>query len=187
MTGTVRGQTTLITYAFFHVGARAALTTAEQTEEGQSYHLLNALVLTSFLAEAYFNDLGEKIGYPDWNSGIDKKTSIWSKYKLLREKLGLPASTIDEAYPGVRHAIDFRNSMAHGRTETHRFSMTADTDVLLGSHKIPVGWQTSLCPKNVRACFDECRTMIYELHKAASLGNHPFSKMSSSQIRYSSD
>ena len=187
MTGTVTGQTTLITYTFFHVGARAALTTAEEIEEGRSYHLLNALVLTSFLAEAYFNDLGEKVGYPGWNSGKDKKTSIWTKYRLLREKVGLPISTIEAAYPGVRHAIEFRNTMAHGRTETYNISTRADTDVFLDQQKIPVGWQTSLCPVNVRACFNDCREMIYELHKAANLGNSPFSKMASSMLRYTAD
>ena len=183
MSGNVSGETRLFTYTFFHVGARAALTSAESGEEGQAYHLLNALILSSFLVEAYCNHLGEQRGYAQWNDKKDR-TSIWSKYKLLRRKVGLRASSIEESYPEVAAAINFRNEMAHGRTETHKFS--AETEDMIWPHQqqFPVGWQTSLTTPNVRACFDACRAMIYELHKEAGLGAHPFSKMSSSQMRF---
>ncbi|MET3051890.1 hypothetical protein ABXV19_08695 [Pseudomonas alkylphenolica] len=186
MAGSVNGETTLFTYTFFHVGARAALTSAENGEEGQSYHLLNALVLTSFLAEAYFNHLGELLGYPDWNNGKDKKTRIWEKYRLLRKAAGLSEASIDDAYPLVKDAINFRNTMAHGRTETHRFSMNVEDDVSLDPRRFPVGWQACLTTVNVRGCFDSCRSMIYELHKEAKFGDRPFSRMATSQMRYSS-
>lgn len=185
MAGMVSGETTVITYTFFHIGARAALTTAEEQEEGRSYHLLNAMVLSSFLVEAYFNHLGEIKGYPEWNNGTDKRTSIWSKYRLLRQKVGLSGISIKEAYPLVESTIEFRNTMAHGRTETHKFSMESDDIIWPHQQKIPVGWQISLTNANVRSCFDACRAMIYELHREANLGDHPFSKMSSSQMRYS--
>ncbi|WP_336347787.1 hypothetical protein [Pseudomonas monsensis] len=184
MSGSVSGETKLFTYTFFHVGARAALTSAESSEEGQSYHLLNALILSSFLVEAYFNHLGELFGYPEWN---DKKnrTSVWNKYRCLRSKLGLTESTIDDAYPDVAEAINFRNEMAHGRTETHKFSMDLPTSIGgNSSQQIPVGWQIALTIPNARNCFDACRALIYELHSKAGLGNHPFSKMASSQLRF---
>jgi uncharacterized protein YbdZ (MbtH family) len=182
--GSITGQTTLFTYTFFHVGARAALTSAESVEEGRTYQLLNALVLTSFLAEAYFNHLGGELGFGDWNTGKDLKTSIWKKYLLLRGKIGLSKISIGDAYPAVEAAIEFRNSMAHGRTETHLFNAEADEMVWPHQQQIPVGWQRALTASNVRACFEACREMIYELHSAANLGAHPFSKMSSSQMRF---
>lgn len=184
MSGSVSGETRLFTYTFFHVGARAALTSAENGEEGQAYHLLNALILSSFLVEAYFNHLGDLHGYAQWNDKKDR-TSVWNKYKLLREKVGLQASSIDEAYPDVAATINFRNEMAHGRTETHKFSM--DLPSSIGgdnSQQIPVGWQIALTTPNARNCFDACRALIYELHSKANLGNHPFSKMASSQLRF---
>ena len=64
MAGMLRGETTLITFAFFHQAARMALTNAEEVEEGRSFNLLNAMVLSSFFVEAYFNHLGEEVGYP---------------------------------------------------------------------------------------------------------------------------
>jgi len=183
MSGRVSGETRLFTYTFFHVGARAALTSAENGEEGQAYHLLNALILSSFLVEAYLNHLGELRGYAQWNDKKDR-TPVWNKYKLLRGKIGLQVSSIDESYPKVAAAINFRNEMAHGRTETHNFSVETEEMIWPHQQEFPVGWQTSLTTANVRACFDACRAMIYELHKEAGLGAHPFSKMSSSQMRF---
>ncbi|MBC4813619.1 hypothetical protein H8L49_27855 [Klebsiella quasipneumoniae] len=184
MAGSVTGETRLFTYTFFHVGARAALTSAEESEEGQSYNLLNSLILSSFLVEAYFNHLGDLLGYPEWN---DKKnrTTVWNKYRRLREKVGLPDSSIDGAYPDVAEAIKFRNEMAHGRTETHKFSLELPASIGgENSRQIPVGWQIALTTPNARKCFDACRGLIYELHSKANLGNHPFTKMASSQIRF---
>jgi len=183
MSGSVIGETKLFTYTFLHVGARAALTTAESEEEGQIYHLLNALILSSFLVEAYFNHLGALRGCAQWNDKKDR-TSVWNKYKLLRVKVGLEGSNIDESYPEVAAAINFRNEMAHGRTET--FSFSVETDEMMWPHQqqFPVGWQLSLTTANVRACFEACRTMIYELHKEAGLGANPFGKMSTSQMRF---
>lgn len=183
MSGSVIGETKLFTYTFLHVGARAALTTAESEEEGRTYHLLNALILSSFLIEAYLNHLGTLRGYPQWNDKKDR-TSVWSKYKLLRVKVGLQDSSIDESYPEVAAAINFRNEMAHGRTETFSFSVETDEMIWPHQQQFPVGWQVGLTTANVRACFDACRKMIYELHNEAGLGTHPFSKMSSSQMRF---
>jgi hypothetical protein len=178
----VSGQTRLFTYAFFHAGARASLASAESSEDGQAYNLINALVLSSFLVEAYFNHLGELNGYAEWNRK-NNRTSVWDKYKLLRVKVGLDVLSIDEAYPDAASAIQFRNEMAHGRTETHMF--TLDLPVSIGgenSRQIAVGWQTALTISNARKCFDACKTLICELHSRAGLGEHPFRKMASSQL-----
>ncbi|WP_421526337.1 hypothetical protein [Pseudomonas yamanorum] len=184
MAGMLRGETKLITYAFFHIGARAALTSAEEIEDGRSYNLLNAMVLSSFFVEAYFNHLGDELGYPEWNTGVDKKTSIWKKYKLLRSKVGLSESGLDLVYPLVKDTIEFRNTMAHGRTETHVFVREVEGMEFPHREQTDVGWQTQLTNSKVRACFDSCRQLIYELHSAAGLGNHPFTKLSSSIMGY---
>ncbi|KAA8689610.1 hypothetical protein ALO80_04055 [Pseudomonas caricapapayae] len=180
----VTGATELFTYTFLHAGAKAALTAAESSEEGQAYNLLNVLVLSSFLVEAYFNHLGNLKGFVAWSDKKDR-TSVWNKYKFLREAVGLEKLSINEAYPAVDAAIEFRNEMAHGRTSTYNFSQ----DVLWSSGgvlppKIPVGWQLALNLKDVKCCFDASRKLILELHEQAGLGGRPFTKMASTQLRF---
>ena len=183
MSGSIIGETKLFTFTFLHVGAKAALTSAEKEEEGRSYNLLNSLILSGFMIEAYLNHLGSLRGFEKWNEKNDR-TSVWNKYKILRVNVGLKELSIGDSYPEVAAAIEFRNELAHGRTETHKFSVATDEMLWPHQQQFPVGWQVSLTTANVRASFDACRKMIYELHKEAGLGNHPFSQMASSQMRF---
>lgn len=181
--GTVIGSKTVNTYVFFYVGAKRSLKNAEKQSTGYAYDLLSALVMSSFLVEAYLNHIGEKLGFSEWNNKKDR-TSVWKKYILLREKLGMSKMKLEDAYPSASKAIEFRNSMAHGRTETHIVSMDLD-DELLGQHDQPVGWQQALDPLHVSSCFRGCEDLIRELHDKAGLGKHPFFTMSSGSTRES--
>lgn len=180
----VTGTTELLTYTFLHVGAKAAIAAAEASEEGQAYNLLNALVLSSFLVEAYFNHLGNLKGFAVWSDRKDR-TPVRNKYQRLREAVGLEKSSIKKAYPAVEAAINFRNEMAHGRTSIYNFSQEVPWGIG-GEYppKIPVGWQLALNLKDVRLCFDACRELILELNEQAGLGCRPFTKMASTQLRF---
>ncbi|WP_280041156.1 hypothetical protein [Pseudomonas sp. Hg5Tf] len=184
MAGHVYGETELITYVYFHIGARSALRAAAESTDGQLYNLLNAMVMSAFTVEGYFNHLGEKFGYPEWNNGEDRRTKIWDKYPMLRKKVGLQSAKIKESYPLVADLLDFRNSIAHGRTATHKIDQAVDGVKWPHREKIPVGWQVPLNPEHVQDCFESMRQLIIELNVAAGLGDKPFQKMGTSTLRF---
>ena len=171
------GYKELNTFAFFSASAKRYMHTAEKKEPGFAFDLISVMVMSAFSVEAYLNHLGAKI-IPDWFPSKESK-SVWAKYRILREAIGLPVLSLELAHPEVAAALQFRNNMAHGRTERHELSLIIDPESQ-DKHDNPVGWQTHLDMPIVRTRFEACQELIKELHSAAGLGKHPFFALSSS-------
>ncbi|WP_460418758.1 hypothetical protein [Pseudomonas sp. microsymbiont 2] len=164
-------------FAFFNASAVRYLKVAARKEEGFAFDLMSAMVMSAFSVEAYFNHLGAK-KIPHWFDKYEKK-SVWDKYKILRSAVGLSVLTIPQAYPDVAAVLEFRNNMAHGRTERHELEIFSDPESDVHCDQ-PVGWQTSLDASIVDKRLKSCQSLIKELHNAAGLGRHPFFALSSS-------
>ncbi|MBF8669660.1 hypothetical protein IR012_10605 [Pseudomonas putida] len=176
------GKSEVNTYVYLYKSAKISLESARESEAGQFYNLLNASVMLSFVVEAYVNHLGVAKGFPEWNEDSDR-TSIWKKYSKLRNAIGLKQVAIRDAYPLVDEVIDFRNTMAHGRTKTHEINEVSDNILWPGRTKILTGWQKFLVLDKVEAVHQSVVDLVIELNRAAGLGDKPFRTFESSSMR----
>ncbi|MGF6595161.1 hypothetical protein [Pseudomonas sp. 2835] len=176
------GTSEVNTFVYLYKSAQISLESARQSEIGQFYNLLNASVMLSFVVEAYVNHLGVIKGYPEWGENSDR-TPTWKKYEKLRSTIGLGDTAIRDAYPLVTGVIEFRNTMAHGRTKTHEINEVSDNVLWPGCTKIRTGWQKFLVLDNVEAVHNSVVELVVELHQAAGLGDKPFRKFESSSMR----
>lgn len=176
------GKSEVNTFVYLYKSAQISLKSARECEAGQFYNLLNASIMLSFVVEAYVNHLGVTKGYPEWNENSDR-TSIWKKYEKLRLAVGLKKGGIRDAYPLVEAVIEFRNTMAHGRTKTHEINEVSENILWPGRTKILTGWQKFLVLGNVEAVNQAVVDLVMELNQAAGLGEKPFRKFESSSMR----
>jgi hypothetical protein len=165
------------TFAFFNASAVRYMKIALKKEEGYAFDLMSVMVMSAFSVEAYFNHLGAK-KFANWFK-LHERKSVWEKYKILRSVVGLNELSIAQAYPDVAEVLDFRNSMAHGRSEKHELDFFIDPE-LVECLDQPVGWQAKLDETIVSLRLKACQDLIKELHEAAALGKHPFFALSSS-------
>lgn len=176
------GTSEVNTYVYLYKSAQISLNSARESEVGRFYNLLNASVMLSFVIEAYVNHLGVIKGYPEWGEDSDR-TSIWKKYEKLRPAVGLKQAAIKSAYPLVEGVIEFRNTMAHGRTKKHNINEVSESILWPGRTKILTGWQKYLVMENVEAAHQSVVDLVMELHQAAGLGDKPFRKFETSSMR----
>lgn len=167
----------LNTFAFFNASAVRYMKTALEKKEGFAFDLMSVMIMSAFSVEAYFNHLGSK-KIPNWLK-LHERKPVWEKYKILRLTVGLNELSIAQAYPDVADVLNFRNSMAHGRSERHELEFFIDPE-LVESLDQPVGWQASVDETVVGRRLQACQELIRELHEAAGLGKHPFFALSSS-------
>ena len=178
MAGRYAGTRTTNTYAFLYEGARRAIEKAEAEQEGQFYEVLNTLVLSAFTIEAYLNHLVDKVSDFAPHLILQKdlgQKSVWVKYKILRQACNLGSGGLEAQYPALAEALQFRNKMAHGRTETIHFNENIDADEPPCSTTIASPeWQSFAVLSNAQLVFNQMKEMVTELHKAAGIGSFPF-------------
>lgn len=170
---TISGSGKVTTYNWMVKNARLSLEAAKASEEGQFFNAMNVLVYSAFAMEAFFNHLGSHL-VENWES----KERNLSKYKKLRKfpkDLGIDADMETDPYRGVRDAFDFRDSLAHGRTETVEKTETIE----LGpdetrSYMIGSEWMNFCTVENAERIFSSTEQVITELYQAAGLGDYPF-------------
>lgn len=85
--------------------------------EGSSWQFLSSILLTAFAFEAYLNHAGEKV-FSCWND-IDSLSPL-KKFSLLSEKLSVNFPPGKRPVSTIRELFIFRNSIAHGRSESIR-------------------------------------------------------------------
>jgi hypothetical protein len=103
----------LYTYAELWHASQCLLADGMKQPSGSSWQFLSSIVLTAFAFEAYLNHVGRQV-FSCWES-LEKRS--WkSKLQRLCETLDVslperPRQTIDQLFK-------FRNTLAHGRSET---------------------------------------------------------------------
>jgi len=102
-------------YAELWHASACVLRVGVEQKEGSSWQFLSSAVLTAFTFEAYLNHVGPRT-IKCW-SDLDR-LSPWAKLELLCETLGVsfPAGKGARPLQTVVKLLDFRNSIAHGRS-----------------------------------------------------------------------
>ena len=127
-THTMSGTGKVTTYNWMMKNARVSLEAAKATEAGQFFNSMNVLVYSAFAMEAFFNHLGSHID-KEWGKK-ERRINKYDKLRKFHKELGLTSKIEDEPYCVVFDAFDFRDSLAHGRTEeiekTETLELTED-------------------------------------------------------------
>jgi hypothetical protein len=107
----------LHTYAELWHASECVLAAGIEHPRGSSWQFLSSIVLTAFSLEAYLNHVGPQV-LSCWRSL--ERLSPNSKLELLCEalKVGLPGTKGERPLQTISELFRFRNTLAHGRSET---------------------------------------------------------------------
>ena len=109
----------LHTYAELWHASRCVLDAGIANPEGSAWQFLSSVVLTAFTFEAYLKHIGPQTieCWPEL-----ERLPPWSKFELLSEQLGVkfPAGRGKRPLQTVVKLLDFRNTLAHGRSQQIR-------------------------------------------------------------------
>lgn len=111
----VTKQRTVHTYAELWHASDCLLAMGIENPKGSMFQFLSSAILTAFALEAYLNHVGAAT-FKCWGQ-IDRLPP-WSKMELLCEELGVafPGGTSARPLQTVAKLLNFRNTMAHGRS-----------------------------------------------------------------------
>ena len=172
-TVSVSGSGKVTTYNWMLKSARLALDFAREKEEGRFFQTMNVLVYSAFALEAYFNHLGAHL-HSDWQSK-ERRLSKVKKLRQFNEYLHLNQDLSEEPYRSVLDVFNFRDALAHGRTEEVERQETVELrEDELRSYMIGTGWTDACTLANAERVFSNVEAVIRQLHKAAGLGDYPF-------------
>ena len=180
MAGQYISTQTTKTFSYLYSGARRELEAAEQKVEGPFYKVLNCLILQAFTVEAYLNHLIE--GPEKHGLELIFKTprpNVWEKYKAIAKALQIKPIKLVDAYPHVAAILEFRNALAHGRTES------ISINKIVEAHEAPIkapydqfpNWMNFCEIENARKGLNNVRELIEEVHEKAGLGKSPLNSL----------
>lgn len=103
------------TYAELWHASHCVLEKGRADPEGSTWQFLSSMLLTAFSFEAYLNHVGSTL-FSQWHHL--ERLPPWSKFELISEKLELsfPAGQGARPLQTISKLLDFRNTMAHGRS-----------------------------------------------------------------------
>lgn len=158
-------------YAYMNHSANVMLEIAKENKEG-NYHLYKASILfTAFTFEAYLNHIGERI-IKFWGD-IDR-LSVESKYKVLCSGLEIGIDMGSRPFQTFKKVFDFRNKLAHGKTEFLTFSGEVTAEAKFEEKAPHAKWEDFCTIEDAERANDDIVKMIIELHRAAKLDDAPF-------------
>jgi hypothetical protein len=169
------GKKTVLTYEYLQIGARYLLELAEKTSEGNLYTSMMSLVGTAFFLEAYLNHLGATL-LPYWG-GVERSLSPHAKLALLCHYLNIEPDFGKCPYQSFRKVFDFRNLMAHGKTETVRGEWRSSLGHAHAMSMLETKWEKMCSPKEARQCYEDGKKIVEQLHAKAGLRGKPFTTM----------
>jgi hypothetical protein len=107
----------LRTYSELWHASECVLAAGIEQPRGSSFQFLSSIVLTAFAFEAYLNHVGPQV-LSCWESL--EKLSPDAKLALLCETMNvsLPGTESERPLQTIRQLLDFRNTLAHGRSKT---------------------------------------------------------------------
>jgi hypothetical protein len=172
----VEGETTTVSFACMHSGAKYMLKIAEESNEGQLYTLVASLIFSAFTLEAYLNHLG-KLRNREWDE-IERKYPKLEKYKLFATAANITVDFNVRPYCTLKELFEFRDRMAHGKTTTEPVS----TYIEEFADRLPQllsenGWQAFAKFETALRSIKDVEDLIRELHLSSGYTGNPFNNL----------
>lgn len=166
----VNKKVTINMYSELWHASGCVLETGLHQRKGSSWQFLSSAVLSAFAFEAYLNHVGVQV-FDCWEG--PERLPPMSKFELLCETLKIKFSEGKGLRPlqTIAQLMDFRNTMAHGRTETIAIApklrdVNKALDQRLG--EIPLArWQTLIqTPEFAQKVRKDVEAVLTRLHEA---------------------
>jgi len=165
------GKREVRTFVDLAHGADVLISKTVQDEKGSYYTIMGSLILRAFSFEAYLNHLGSK-HFEFW--GEVEPIKVMSKYSILCKEFDIPLDFSRRPHQTLKALFKFRNAIAHGKSKilekTKTVSFQDDFDI----HSPKAEWEEFCSLDNAKRGKEDVSKIIEELHKAAGLGDHPF-------------
>jgi hypothetical protein len=168
---TYKGQREVRTFADLNHAAWVMIKKSEENALGSRYTNMAALLFTAFTFEAYLNHLGHEL-IEFWDN-IDS-IKVMSKYECLCKHVGVTPDFSTRPHQTLSKLFQFRNSVAHGRTQILKVSKAVSSRDDPWKHSPKTDWEEYCTDENAKRAKCDIEAIIVQLHKAAGLGEHPF-------------
>jgi hypothetical protein len=165
------GKRDVRTFAELSHAADILMQTAQKYRRGNRYTALSSLLLRAFTFEAYLNHLGER----HLNLWDARKYLRWfEKLNRICQRLNITPDESARPYSTLRPLFNFRNLMAHGKSETINEEREVDSEDADGPFWPLTEWEKFCTVENVERAKQDITVIIIELHKQAGLSDNPF-------------
>jgi hypothetical protein len=159
------------TFAELSHAADMLMQTAQEHRRGNLYTALSSLLLRAFTFEAYLNHLGER-HLKVWDA---RKRLGWrKKFATICRLLDFVPDESTRPYSTLRLLFNFRNLMAHGKSETineEKEVNSQDADRWLWPL---TEWEEFCTFETLEQAKHDITAIVIELHKQAGLSDDPF-------------
>lgn len=168
------------TYAELWHASHCVLTSGQENPKGSSWQFLSSTLLTAFAFEAYLNHVGPTL-FVHW-SHLDRLPP-WSKLELICEKLAVsfPRGSGSRPLQSVAKLLDFRNTIAHGRShqlEAKPVIRTAENYEAALGERLLFNWekliQSDVFPRRAR---EDVTKVLEAIHEARVERRKVFSRL----------
>jgi hypothetical protein len=163
------------TYAELWHGSRVLLERGQAELKGSKWLWMGSLILTVFSFEAYLNHIGPKL-FSCWNI-FEKGISPEGKLSIVCERLGIDLPKDRRPRQTVRDLVEFRNKLAHGKTETLESNKTLRTnDEFLEKFIVkPLRqtWEDYCTENNALRAREDIKQVMQLIHEKAKPDNDP--------------
>jgi len=173
---TYSGEGTIYTYAHLEQAAEHLIELSEREEEGNYYTSMMALVSTAFMLEAFLNHLGDRL-FPFWRS-LERSLSPTQKLEVIASHLKLKPEFGSRSYQSFRKLFEFRNLLAHGKTQTVKNEWKDKLDKTSAIEKLQAKWEKLCNPQGARRCHEDAKKILHQLWNKAGQDGDPFSILS---------
>lgn len=168
----LRGRSTTKTFVYMWIGARHMLDLAKQSQDGQLYTCVSALVLSAFMLEAYFNHLG-RLQHENWDD-IERKYPKLKKFKMFARNAKLKVDMSKRPYSSLVRLFAFRDTLAHGKTVTEQIDLEIEVKGSLAKSLPRSKWQEFASIETTEELFKDAVALVCVLHKATGHRGNPF-------------
>lgn len=162
-------QRTVHTYAELWHASDCVLNIGLNNPEGAAWQFLSCIVLSAFSFEAYLNHTGA-VTFECWEEL--ERLPPWAKLQLLFEELEVqfPEGTGARPLQTIARLLNFRNTMAHGRTsdlQAKPLNRTTENYHQAYGEDLLTDWERLVKTSDfaVRAR-EDVRTVIERVHEA---------------------
>ena len=148
------------------------LNLAKESQDGQLYTCVSALVFSAFMLEAYLNHLG-RLRHANWDD-IERRYPKLKKYLMFAKDAKLQVQMEKRPYISLNRLFAFRDSMAHGKTISEEIDVEIEVSQSLASSPPRSEWQQFASAETAEELLNDAVALIRELHKASGYRGDPF-------------
>lgn len=169
------GKRKVHTYAYLHRAVEFHVSAAKETQKGQFYALMSALVFTAFMVEAFLNHVGA-LKIPNWEKK-ERRLSQKTRLEAILEAVDLSAADLKGKDKALETVFTFRDALAHGKTASLSASGIVQIDWAnpdIRALMPKTEWEKLCSVEAVEPLVEDCKHILAVIHRAAGLGGALF-------------